>query len=195
MRTAAIFKSDGYSLYVFCAAVIRTKIRGDDYENPRPDLLARSQRHPAQKQILGLYPQKDEQLKNLLSYLCKQKRLFLVDGFYSLTPELPKDRDRGLEAAVTVLADFMEQVEYHAAGEYPVKIIFLAGGEVYEILYAEPGKEAILNLLLARPEQEPPARLVILEDAAQVDLLAIPNVRAYCLLDGDGSVQYLQELM
>lgn len=36
-----------------------------------------------QKQILGLYPQKDEQLKNLLSYLCKQKRLFLVDGFYS----------------------------------------------------------------------------------------------------------------
>ena len=27
-----------------------------------------------QKQILGLYPQKDEQLKNLLSYLCKQKR-------------------------------------------------------------------------------------------------------------------------
>ena len=205
MRTAAIFKSDGYSLYVFCAAVIRTKIRGDYYENPRPDLLARSQRHPAgyfhlwcvltQKQIFGLYPQKDEQIKNLLSYLCKQKRLFLVDGFYSLTPELPKDRDRGLEAAVTVLADFMEQVEYHAAGEYPVKIIFLAGGEVYEILYAEPGKEAILNLLLARPEQEPPMRLVILEDAAQIGLLAIPNVRAYCLLDGDGSVQYLQELM
>ena len=136
-----------------------------------------------QKQIFGLYPQKDEQIKNLLTYLCKQKRLFLVDGFYSLTPELPKDRDRGLEAAVTVLADFMEQVEYHAAGEYPVKIIFLADGEVYEILYAEPGKEAILNLLLARPEQEPPVRLVILEDAAQVDLLAIPNVRAYCLLD------------
>ena len=146
-----------------------------------------------QKQIFGLYPQKDEQIKNLLSYLCKQKRLFLVDGFYSLTPELPKDRDRGLEAAVTVLADFMEQVEYHAAGEYPVKIIFLAGGEVYEILYAEPGKEAILNLLFARPEQEPPVRLVILEDAAQVDLLAIPNVRAYCLLDGDGNIQYLQE--
>ena len=38
-------------------------------------------------------------------------------------------------------------------------------------------------------------KLKILEDAAQVDLLAIPNVRAYCLLDGDGSVQYLQELM
>ena len=41
-----------------------------------------------QKQILGLYPQKDEQIKNLLSYLCKQKRLFLLDGCYSLTPEL-----------------------------------------------------------------------------------------------------------
>ena len=73
-----------------------------------------------------------------------------MDGFYSLTPKLPKDRDRGLEAAVTVLADFMEQVKYHAAGEYLVKIIFLADGEVYEILYVEPGKEAILNLPPAR---------------------------------------------
>jgi len=54
-----------------------------------------------------------------------------------------------------------------------VKIIFLAGGEVYEILYAEPGKEAILNLLLARPEQEPPVRLVILEDAAL--LICLPS--------------------
>ena len=36
-------------------------------------------------------------------------------------------------------------------------------------------------------------RLVILEDAAQVALLAIPNVRAYCLLDSDGNIQYLQE--
>ena len=87
----------------------------------------------------------------------------------------------------------MEQVKYHAAGAYLVKIIFLAGGEVYEILYAEPGKEAILNLLLARPEQEPPVRLVILEDAVQINLLTIPNVRAYCLLDGDGNIQYLQE--
>lgn len=204
MRITAILKSGDYCLCVFCAAVIRTKIRGDDYENPRTDLLTRGQRHPAgyfhlwhldTETDFRSVPAKDEQIKNLLSYLCKQKRLFLVDGFYSLTPELPKDRDRGLEAAVSILADFMEQVEYHAAGEYPVKIIFLAGGEVYEILYAEPGKEAILNLLLARPEQEPPMRLVILEDAEQVDLLAIPNVRAYCLLDGDGSVQYLQELI
>ena len=76
-----------------------------------------------QKQILGLYPQKDEQLKNLLSYLCKQKRLFLVDGFYSLTPELPKDRDRGLEAAVTALADFMEgEASYGYAVHYHLRI-------------------------------------------------------------------------
>ena len=34
-----------------------------------------------QKQIFGLYPQKDEQIKNLLTYLCKQKRLFLVDVY------------------------------------------------------------------------------------------------------------------
>ena len=74
-----------------------------------------------------------------------------------------------------------------------MKNIFLAGGEVYEILSAERGKEAILNLLLARPEQEPPVRLVILEDAAQADLLAIPNMRAYCLLDSYGNIQYLQE--
>ena len=36
-------------------------------------------------------------------------------------------------------------------------------------------------------------RLIILVDAAQVALLAIPNVRAYCLLDHGGNIQYLQE--
>lgn len=87
----------------------------------------------------------------------------------------------------------MEQVKYHTAGEYLMKIIFLADGEVYEILYAEPGKEAILNLPLAHPEQEPPVRLIILVDAAQVDLLAIPNVCAYRLLDHGSNIQYLQE--
>ena len=205
MRTTAILKSDDYCLCVFCAAVIRTKIRGDDYENPRTDLLTRGQRHPAGYfHLWHLDTETDfrsvpakrraDQKSFVLSLQAKaavpRGRLLFPDA-----AELPKDRDRGLEAAVTVLADFMEHVEYHAAGEYPVKIIFLAGGEVYEILYAEQGKEAILNLLLARPAQEPPARLVILEDAAQIGLLAIPNVRAYCLLDGDGSVQYLQELM
>ena len=74
-----------------------------------------------------------------------------------------------------------------------MKIIFLADGEVYEILYAEPGKEAILNLLLAVRNRNHPSRLVILEDAAQADLLAIPNMRAYCLLDSYGNIQYLQE--
>lgn len=146
-----------------------------------------------EKQLVGLYPRKKEQVKNLLTYLCRQKRLFLADGFYSLTPELPKGRDRGMEAAVTVLTDFMEQVEYHTAGEYPVKIIFLADGELYEILYAEPGKESILNLLLSRPEKEPPTRLVILEDADQIHLLNIPNVRAYCLPNCSGQIQYLQK--
>ena len=205
MRTAAIFRSDGYSLYVFCAAVIRTKIRGDYYENPRTDLFARSQRHPAgyfhlwrsdAETDFGSVPteRRTDQKSVVLSLQAKTivpfGRLLFPDTGAAERPRpwfgSSGHSTGGLYGAGRVSRRRRISCEDHLSCR-------LAGGEVYEILYAEPGKEAILNLLLARPEQEPPVRLVILEDAAQVDLLAIPNVRAYCLLDGDGNIQYLQE--
>lgn len=95
------------------------------------------------EQLLRLYPGKRGKIENLLSYLTKQGRIFFVDGRYCASLDCAEQMDRGLLAAVWVLIDFIEQVEFHSVSDFPAKIIFFAEGEVYEIIYVEQGKETI----------------------------------------------------
>lgn len=45
---------------------------------------------------------------------------------------------------IWVLLDFIEQVEYHTAGEFPVEVLCFANGQLYEIVPIPRGKETML---------------------------------------------------
>lgn len=145
------------------------------------------------KQLFRLHPGKMEKIRNLLSYLVRQSRVWDVDGYYCAAPDSLEDMDRGLLAAVWVLADFIDQVEYHSVGDYPAKIIFFADGEVYEIVHAAQGKEVLLSHVLADPGEQPSRYLVLVDDPAQIPELLIPNVNGYCTVSPEGEVQYYQK--
>ena len=104
-----------------------------------------------------------------------------------------EDMDRGLLAAVWVLTDFIDQVEFHSVGDYPAKIIFFADGEVYEIIHAAQGKEVLLSHVLADPGEQPSRYLVLVDDPAQIAELQIPNVNGYCTVSPDGDVSYYRK--
>lgn len=144
-------------------------------------------------QIVGLYPGKQKKVENLLSYLVKQKRIYLNGDFYCATPECGEDIDSGLLAAVWVLIDFIDRVEYHSSGDYPTKIIFFADGDVYEIIHAAVGKEALINHILSAPGEEPSKFLILVDRIEQIEELQIPNVSGYCTVSPDGKVQYYQK--
>lgn len=144
-------------------------------------------------QIVGLYPGKQKKVENLLSYLVKQKRIYLNGDFYCATPECGEDIDSGLLAAVWVLIDFIDRVEYHSSGDYPTKIIFFADGDVYEIIHAAVGKEALINHILSVPGEEPSKFLILVDRIEQIEELQIPNVSGYCTVSPDGKVQYYQK--
>ena len=93
-----------------------------------------------EEQLLRLYPQKESKVKNLLAYLVRQGRLHRSGGYFCVDSEQVEHIDRGMMSAVWVLLDFIEQAEFHSVGEYPAKIIFLAGGEVYESSMWKRGK-------------------------------------------------------
>jgi len=164
------------------------------------------------EQIFRLHPWKfagaKEKIKKILEYLVRQQRIWLCgeneeDGkngepseagkYYCATPDALEDMDRGLSAAVWVLGDFMDQVEFHSVGDYPVKIIFFANGEVYEIVHAAQGKEVLLSHVLANTGGEPSRYLVLVDDPAQIEELQIPNVSGYCTVSPDGEIQYYQK--
>ena len=120
-------------------------------------------------QLLKLYPHKKSKIRNLLSYLQKQGRIVQRGEYYRIPSDAEESIDHGLSKAVWVLTDFMEQVEYHSVSDYPAKIIFFADGEVYEIIYAEPGKEQLINQMLSAVKEVPPKYIVLIE---QPELIA-----------------------
>lgn len=131
-------------------------------------------------QLLKLYPHKESKIRNLLSYLQKQGRIVQRGEYYRIPADAEESIDHGLSKAVWVLTDFMEQVEYHSVSEYPAKIIFFADGEVYEIIYAEPGKEQLINQMLSTVKEVPPKYIVLIEQPEQIAEIHIPNTSGYC---------------
>lgn len=130
-------------------------------------------------QLLKLYPHKESKIRNLLSYLQKQGRIVQRGEYYRIPADAEESIDHGLSKAVWVLTDFMEQVEYHSVSEYPAKIIFFADGEVYEIIYAEPGKEQLINQMLSTVKEVPPKYIVLIEQPEQIAEIHIPNTSGY----------------
>lgn len=144
-------------------------------------------------QILGLYPGKEGVVRRLLSHLAAQARVFYKDGLYFAGQDRPDSIDWGLLDAVWVLLDFIDRVDYHSAGELPVKVIFIADGEVYEIVHAEQGREHILAHLLRAKGDETSRYLVLVDDPAQIAELELPHVCGYCTVAPNGEVQYYQK--
>lgn len=128
-----------------------------------------------------------------MTHLTKQGRIFLEDGFYCAAPECIGQIDRSLLAAVWVLLDFIDQVEFHSVGDYPAKIIFFADGEVYEIAHAGLGKEILISQLLNAPGEKPSRYLVLVDAPEQIADLELPNVNGYCTVSSAGEVQYYQK--
>lgn len=145
-----------------------------------------------EEQLLQLYPGKRSKVQNLLSYLAKQGRIWHDDGLYYAAPECAGDVDKGLLAAVWVLADFIDRVEFHSVGDFPAKLIFFADGEVYEVIHAASGKEILIHHILSTPAEEASSYLILVDKLEQISELDIPNARGYCTVSPEGEVQYYQ---
>ena len=134
-------------------------------------------------QLLKLYPHKESKIRNLLSYLQKQGRIVQRGEYYRIPADAEAGIDYGLSKAIWVLTDFMEQV---------AKIIFFADGEVYEIIYAEPGKEQLINQMLSTVKEVPPKYIILVEHPEQIAAIHTPNTGGYCTVSSSGEVQYYQ---
>ena len=125
------------------------KTRAEIYGNEATDLLRIVTMYPGlcEHQLLCFHPGKEDTAKALLSHLERQGRIFQTDGGgYFLAGQTPKT-DHALVRAVWVLLDFIRQVDYHAPADFPVKLVFFADGELYEIAYDNLSEKQLLDLL------------------------------------------------
>lgn len=171
------------------------KTRGQIYSQEAASLLRdiSMYRAMAEGQLLRLYPKKEDRIKGLLSYLTEQGRIVRRGELYFASPGAVNHVDKGLLAALWVLADFAEQIEYHSVGDFPVKVIFVADGEIYEIVHAEEGREALLAYVMGRGGEEPSHYIVLVDSPEQIAGLDLPNTCGYCTVSPNGEVQYYQK--
>ena len=145
-------------------------------------------------QLYRLYPHKDRGvLDNLLGYLVKQGRVFYsprIDIYYD-SPDFETDWE--MLSALLVLADFADRAEYHSPDDFPVKIIFFADGEVYEVICVPPDKETLVEHALARSGEEGGRRILIVEGTEQIARLRVPGTAAFCTVSGTGEIQYFKQ--
>ena len=145
-------------------------------------------------QLLRLHPGKESKIENLLQYLVRQGRAFYSEATDCYYDSGEYVTDPEMLAAAWVLVDFIEKVEYHAAEDMPVKVVFFAEGEVYEVVYASKDKAALIAHALSGKEEQAGKRLVIIESPEQIKTLDIPNTAAYCLVDmSSGAIQYFKK--
>lgn len=172
------------------------KTREEIYGQEAADLLRNISMYRVltEAQLLRLYSGKEEKIKNLLLHLTRQGRIFYdgASGAYYAEPRMQSDP--GMTAAVWVLLDFIDRVEYHSVSDFPAKLIFFAAGEVYEVLYVALSQEALVSHLWSGQEEEsPPRRIVVVDVPEQIASIDIPAASGYCTVDKDGGVAYFKK--
>jgi len=147
------------------------------------------------KQLILLFPGKEDKIQNLLTYLKKQGRICYDEATDCYCAGPNEQTDKSLLLALWVLVDFGEAVEFHSVSDFPAKLIFFAGGEVYEVIYIPSGQETLISqaCLQMKDEDAPPRRLILVDCCEQIPEISIPGCCGYCTVDEGGRVSYFKK--
>jgi len=143
-------------------------------------------------QILRLYPDKPEIVRNIISKLIQQKRIVYSDDndILSYGDDNKQNYNRGLISAFWVLIDFIDEAEYHSPSEYPAQIAFFMNNEFYEIIYAEPEKEILINHILSANKKEQSHKIIVVENEKQIHKITAEDIVCFCIIDENGNIEY-----
>ncbi len=172
------------------------KTRAELYGHEATELLRIISMYPglSEKQLCRFYPGREAVTRNLLSHLCRQGRTRQADtGGYFPYGNGKAETDPGMVRAAWVLLDFIDRAEYHSSSEFPVKIAFFSKGELYEIVHAAAGQEALVTHALRQSRDSGGRRIVLVDDPGQIPLLEFPGITGFCTVDGNGNVSYYKK--
>lgn len=171
------------------------KTRADIYGQEATELLRLISLYPGlvQCQLAGFFPGKESAVVyGLLSHLKRQGRAeqSISGGWFPYGKK--HQADSGLIQSVWVLLDVIDRVEYHSPGDFPAKVIFFSGGEIYEIVYVAVSQEALIAHALKQDARQDSRRIVLVEEPDQIPLLDFPSIAGFCTVSSSGQVLYYQ---
>lgn len=171
------------------------KTRAEIYGLEAAELLRIVSMYPGvlEVQLFRFYPGKEDKVKNLLSHLKRQGRITKNDTGGYVPYGAPCNSDSGMVKAVWILLDFMDRIDFHSASDFPVKIIFFADGELYEIVPVPVGQEILTAQALLRNQASPGRRIVLVDTPEQIPMIDFPGISGFCTVDALGQTAYYQK--
>lgn len=141
------------------------------------------------KLLLSLTRLTPSLLNTLITQLQREKKLIRSMEWVAISEEALENRREGIVEAMWVFDDFFQRIDYFTAGDYPAIVCFFADGVDYEIIYVPVGQEYIISKSVTSCDN-PPKRLVTIENTDQIPKISIPNITAYCITEPSGKTNY-----
>lgn len=170
------------------------RTRADIYGQEASELLHLISLYPGllEKQLLRFFPEKEEKVKLLLSHLKRQGRILETEKGHFLYTGASPQGDSALIRAVWILIDFLDRAEFHCISDFPVKLVFFAGGELYEIIHIPIGQEALITQALSQLKEQGSRRIVLVDSPEQIDRVKFPGISGFCTVTDAGQVNYFK---
>ena len=77
--------------------------------------------------------------------------------------------------------------------DFPIRILFYSGAEIYDILYVGDGDLKLVNGMFARSRRAGENHIIAVEDGNLMGVVAVPGTIGFCLVKEDGRVEYYKK--
>lgn len=135
-----------------------------------------------------------------LKVLEKERNIYINQEcrLVAVNEESFEAREYGTLQCVWALLGIMDQkkVEEHflaSKEEYPVRIVFVGDGEIYDILYVSEAEITVVNNLFVRKRIDGCGHIVVVEKPEDIPKIQIPDVVGFCKVKEDGKVEYYRK--
>lgn len=135
----------------------------------------------------------EEKLLSIIRRLVKSGRIIFRQEQDLLLYAAGCTPDPDRIAAFWVLLDFLPEVTYHTASDFPVALTFYTSGDAYDIIHVPLEKETLMNHVLSAHKENVPRRLIIVDRTEQIPHLTFPGITAFCTVMPGGEIQYFKK--
>ncbi|MDR1630771.1 MAG: DUF5697 family protein [Oscillospiraceae bacterium] len=144
------------------------------------------------EQVYRLFPGRESMIRTLLFNLRQQKRIFGSRDGRILSALEDIEPDRSTIKTFWILLDFINRVEYHAPGIFPVALFFFLDSELYEVIYVPPSQEAMICHACGGNKEITGKRIVVVEETSQIEKISFSSISGFCTVSEAGKIQYFQ---
>lgn len=182
-------------------------MEGYQYRNPeemagRVMNLLRQYNVMKPEQVESFFPNEEKAAARALKKLEKTRQIYRnpYTGLVASSEFAYSLKDDGTLRCLWVLADMLNRKPvdgHYLAGkeDFPARILFFSGQEIYDILYVGAGDLKLVNGMFVKSRRFGENHIIAVEDGRLIGSITVPGVIGYCLVGEDGHVEYYKKTL